>query len=202
MKRSLPLLVFSIANLIGGAALAPPAHGQPKRKESRADAGESCHMATGLAHPWSLAWLPNGDILVRSVPGGCASCVTAGSIRRRSRVCRKCMRCGCRPDGDSAASELRAEQIVYLTYTKDVADNMVATTLARGRFDGKQLLDVKDILVCDPWAGDGGSGARLAWGKDGMLYMTTGASNGNAAQSRAVCAEDPASARRRDPGAR
>jgi hypothetical protein len=41
---------------------------------------------------------------------------------------------------------------------------------------------VKDILVCDAWAGDGGSGAGLAWGRDGMLYMTTGASNGNAAQ--------------------
>ena len=59
---------------------------------------------------------------------------------------------------------------------------MVATTLARGRLDGRQLVDVKDILICDPWAGDGGSGSRLAWGKDGMLYMTTGASNGNAAQ--------------------
>ncbi len=42
-------------------------------------------------------------------------------------------------------------QIVYLTYTKDVADKMVATTLARGRFDGHQLLDVKEILIIDPW---------------------------------------------------
>jgi glucose/arabinose dehydrogenase len=74
---------------------------------------------------------------------------------------------------------------VYLTYTKDVpekGEGQVATTLARGRLEGRQLVDVKDILICDPWAGDGGSGSRLAWGKDGMLYMTTGASNGNAAQ--------------------
>ena len=70
---------------------------------------------------------------------------------------------------------------VYLTYTKDVpekGEGQVATTLARGRLEGKQLVDVKDILICDSWAGDGGSGSRLAWGKDGMLYMTTGASNG------------------------
>jgi glucose/arabinose dehydrogenase len=73
-------------------------------------------------------------------------------------------------------------QSVYLTYTKDITDRLVATTLARGRFDGRQLVDVKDILTCDSWAGDGGSGSRLAFGKDGMLYMTTGASNGNAAQ--------------------
>ncbi len=72
--------------------------------------------------------------------------------------------------------------LVYLTYTKDITDKEVATTLARGRLDGHKLVDVKDILVCDTWAGDGGSGSRLAWGPDGMLYMTTGASNGNAAQ--------------------
>src|SRR6202021_1195984 len=53
-------------------------------------------------------------------------------------------------------------QIVYLTYTKEITDKEAATALARARFDGKQLLDVKDILVCDSWAGDGGSGSRLA----------------------------------------
>ena len=53
-------------------------------------------------------------------------------------------------------------QFVYLTYTKDVGPDMVATTLARGRLQGRQLTDVKDLLICDPWAGDGGSGSRLA----------------------------------------
>jgi glucose/arabinose dehydrogenase len=73
---------------------------------------------------------------------------------------------------------------VYLTYTKNISQEgpVVATTLARGRLEGKALVDVKEILVCDTWMGDGGSGARLAWGRDGMLYMTTGASNGTAAQ--------------------
>src|SRR5262249_22655 len=73
-------------------------------------------------------------------------------------------------------------QIVYLSYTKDVGPDQVATTLARGRLQGKALVDGKDIRICDSWGGDGGSGSRLAFGKDGMLYMTTGASNGNAAQ--------------------
>ncbi len=184
MKRSLPLLLFSCAIFIGGAALAPPAHGQPKGGKKAAPIQvKVVTMATGLVHPWSLAWLPNGDILVTERPGRLR-------ILRDGRL---------DPTPIAGVPKVHAvrlsglmeilphpnfaqNQIVYLTYTKDVADNMVATTLARGRFDGKQLLDVKDLLVCDPWAGDGGSGARLAWGKDGMLYMTTGASNGNAAQ--------------------
>jgi glucose/arabinose dehydrogenase len=73
---------------------------------------------------------------------------------------------------------------VYLTYTKNLKEEgpVVATTLARGRLEGKELVDVKELLECDSWAGDGGSGSRLAWGKDGMLYMTTGASNGPTGQ--------------------
>ncbi len=170
---------------IAGATLATDAHGQPQGKAKKAAPAQVrvVTMASGLAHPWSLAFLPNGDMLVTERPGRLR-------LVRDGRL---------DPEPIAGVPKVHAvrlsglmeilphpnfaqNQIVYLTYTKDVADNMVATTLARARFDGHQLLDVKDILICDPWAGDGGSGSRLAFGKDGMLYMTTGASNGNAAQ--------------------
>ncbi|MEP6961131.1 MAG: PQQ-dependent sugar dehydrogenase [Acidobacteriota bacterium] len=142
-------------------------------------------VASGLNHPWSMAWLPNGDILVtervgkvRLIHDGVLdpepiSGVPAVHAVRLSGLMEVL------PHPNFAQN-----QFVYLTYTKDtnVAKGEVSTTLARGRLVGKALVDVKDLLVCDPWLGDGGSGSRLAWGKDGMLYMTTGASNGNAAQ--------------------
>ena len=184
MKRFLPVVTFSFAIMIAGAALAPQAHGQPKGvKKAPPTKVRVTTMATGLVHPWSLAWLPNGDMLVTERPGrlrilhdGRLDPAPVAGVPKVHAV-RLSGLMEILPHPNYAQN-----QIVYLTYTKDVADNMVATTLARGRFDGKQLLDVKDILVCDPWAGDGGSGARIAWGRDGMLYMTTGASNGNAAQ--------------------
>src|ERR1700689_3932718 len=140
-------------------------------------------MASGLVHPWSVAFLPNGDMLVTERPGRLR-------LVRDGRL---------DPEPIAGVPKVHAvrlsglmeilpppnfarNQIVYLTYTKDVADNMVATTLARARFDGKQLLDVKNNLLCDPWAGDGGSGSRVAFAKDGMIYMTTGTSNGNGAK--------------------
>jgi hypothetical protein len=57
---------------------------------------------------------------------------------------------------------------------------MVATTLARGRLEGRQLVDVKDILICDPWPA---MAVRVParWARWHAL-MTTGASNGNAAR--------------------
>jgi glucose/arabinose dehydrogenase len=184
-QRFLPLLLLSLALFIAGATLATDAHGQPQGKAKKAPPTQVrvVTMASGLSHPWSLAFLPNGDMLVTERNGklhilhdGRLDPEPIAGVPRVHAV---------RLSGLMEIlphPKFAQNQLVYLTYTKDLADNMVATTLARARFDGRQLLDVKDILICDPWAGDGGSGSRLAFGKDGMLYMTTGASNGNAAQ--------------------
>jgi glucose/arabinose dehydrogenase len=185
MRNLLPFLLFSTTIFFAGATLAPNAHGQPQGKAKKAAPTQVrvVTMASSLAHPWSLAFLSNGDMLVTERPGR-LRLVRDGRLESepvtgvpKVHAVRLSGLMEILPHPNFARN-----QIVYLTYTKDVADNMVATTLARARFDGKQLLDVKDILICDPWAGDGGSGSRLAFGKDGMLYMTTGASNGNAAQ--------------------
>jgi glucose/arabinose dehydrogenase len=185
MKSLFSCLVLSFAMFFAGATLAPNAHGQPQGKAKKAAPTQVrvVTMASGLAHPWSVAFLPNGDMLVTERPGR-LRLVRDGRLESepiagvpKVHAVRLSGLMEILPHPNFAQN-----QIVYLTYTKDLADNMVATTLARARFDGKQLLDVKDILICDPWAGDGGSGSRLAFGKDGMLYMTTGASNGNAAQ--------------------
>jgi glucose/arabinose dehydrogenase len=67
-------------------------------------------------------------------------------------------------------------QFVYLTYSKPGEQEGTATTaLARGRFDGKALTDVKDILVAENWNKGGiHFGSKLAFGRDGFLYMTLG----------------------------
>ena len=183
-RVGIPFLLLSLGMLVAVATLTTEVRGQPQGKKKAAPTQvRTVTMATGLWHPWSLAFLPNGDMLVTE---------RNGKLRM--------VRDG-RLDADPIAGvppvhavrlsglmevlphpQFAQNHLVYLTYTKDVADNMVATTLARGRLDGHQLVEVKDLLMCDPWAGDGGSGSRLAFGADGMLYMTTGASNGNAAQ--------------------
>src|SRR5258708_38381590 len=168
------------------ALLATDVQGQPQAKakqKAKQTVVRTTTIATGLWHPWSLAWLPNADMLVterngklrmvrdgRLDPDPLAGVPAVHSVRLSGLM-------EILPHPNFAQNHF-----VYLTYTKDVGPDQVATTLARGRLEGKQLMDVKDILICDSWAGDGGSGSRLAWGPDGMLYMTTGASDGNAAQ--------------------
>jgi glucose/arabinose dehydrogenase len=168
-----------------------PLQAQPQAKDGKAKAKagptriKTTVVAQGLDHPWSVAWLPNGDMLVTERPGrvrlvhdGVLDPTPITGVPKVHAV-RLSGLMEVLPHPNFAQNHY-----VYLTYTKNLKEEgpVVATTLARGRLEGKALVDVKELLECDSWAGDGGSGSRLAWGKDGMLYMTTGASNGTTAQ--------------------
>jgi aldose sugar dehydrogenase len=63
-----------------------------------------------------------------------------------------------------------------------VENDKGAPTLARGRLESGGLADVRDILVTDAYPGTGGLSARIAFGRDGMLYMATGGNVGTVAQ--------------------
>lgn len=192
MLAKLALSAIAAAALVH-IALGPihTVQAQPKEKAKAKGKGagptrfKTTTIATGLNHPWSIAWLPNGDMLVTERPGR-VRLIHDGVLD---------------PTPISGVPPVHAVRLsglmdvlphpnfaqngwVYLTYTKNISQEgpVVATTLARGKLVGNALTDVKELLVCDTWMGDGGSGSRIAWGKDGMLYMTTGASNGNAAQ--------------------
>jgi glucose/arabinose dehydrogenase len=61
-------------------------------------------------------------------------------------------------------------QLVYLTYHKGLPDDKGALALARGRWDGKALRDVRDLFVTQP---DSGTVSRMIFGPDGKIYMST-----------------------------
>ena len=66
---------------------------------------------------------------------------------------------------------------VYLTYTKPTSDAQTTIALSRGHWNGSALTDSRDIFV----AGPGTNGAsRIAFGRDGLLFMTTGGVNNGA----------------------
>jgi aldose sugar dehydrogenase len=142
-------------------------------------------VVTGLSHPWSMAFLPNGDVLVteregrvRLVHGGVLDPAPIDGLPAVHAV---------RLSGlmDVALHpEFENNRLVYLTYTKNVREEPleVSTTLARGRLEGHALVGMQDIFETDTWPGNGGSASRIAFGPDGLLYMTTGASNGPFAQ--------------------
>jgi len=59
-------------------------------------------------------------------------------------------------------------RFIYLSYTKPLDEKRRVIALARGRWDGKALTEMRDIYVTEA-----GGAARLAFGRDGTLYMST-----------------------------
>ena len=65
-------------------------------------------------------------------------------------------------------------RLVYFTYTKPVENGKGTPSLARGRLDGGTLVDVRDLLVPEAYEGNSGLNGRVVFGRDGMVYMSTG----------------------------
>jgi aldose sugar dehydrogenase len=132
-------------------------------------------VAKGLVNPWSIAFLANGDMLVTERPG-------------RLRVVRKGT---LDPEPIAGTPQVWAtgqggllevlphpqfttNNLLYLTYSKP-CEKGATTALLRGKFDGKALTDAKDLFVADNCnTGNPHFGSKLAFGRDGMLYMTIG----------------------------
>jgi glucose/arabinose dehydrogenase len=136
-----------------------------------------------LENPFSLAFLPDGSMLVTERAG-------------RLRIIRKGV-LDPQPIAGLPASrnvgisgepgavhgfmdvvlhpKFADNQFVYLCYTKPLDDKRAATAIARGKWDGKAITGMKDIFVAEEGTGT----SRIAFGKDGMLYMATA---GNGAQ--------------------
>jgi glucose/arabinose dehydrogenase len=64
-----------------------------------------------------------------------------------------------------------ANGYVYLSYSKPITADDTAVAIARGRWDGRALRDTRDVFIA---GAETTGGARLAFGGDGMLYVSAG----------------------------
>ncbi len=161
-------------------------------------------VARGMSAPWSMAWLPNGDMLITQ---------RTGQVRRiRNGVLDPAPVAGVPTVVSAGLSGLydivlhpqfASNQLLYLSYPEPAGPaptpapapapaapaggraggrgaappQQAVLAVARARWDGNALVDVKDIFVGQP--GLGGP-ARMVFGRDGKLYLTTGGVNSGA----------------------
>ena len=134
-------------------------------------------VATGLDHPWGMAFRQNGDILVTERDEGTLRVIRNGQLLERPvpgvpDVYAETQRAGLmdiavHPDDDS---------LVYLTYSKAVerdGETGATVALARGRLDAGALTEVRDIFVADG-VDRGVAASRIIFAPDGTLFMTVG----------------------------
>jgi aldose sugar dehydrogenase len=134
-------------------------------------------VTRGLQHPWSLAFLPDGGMLVTEREGR-LRLVRDGELHPEPIA---------GVPGDLRASgqgglldvvldpAFAANGLVYLSYAAGRGDGAQTLRVARGRLEGHGLVDVATIFTAEPWSGGGRHfGSRLAFGADGLLYVTMG----------------------------
>lgn len=132
-------------------------------------------VVDGLEHPWGMAFLPDGSILVTERPG-------------RLRLVRNGV---LEPEPIAGVPEVWARgqgglldvalhpdfernRLVYLSYSKP-GPNGATTAVARGRLVDGRLEDVEDIFVADAWTNRGQHfGSRLVFDGKGHLFISVG----------------------------
>ena len=139
-------------------------------------------VTKGLSHPWSVAFLPGGDMLITERVGRLRlvrnGVLQPEPVKGTPKVVSISTMAGLM---DIALHPRFAEnKWIYISYHKPVgmgksADGkdfpLASNSILRGTWDGNQLTDVRDIFVADDVDMEM---SRIAFGQDGMLYMTIG----------------------------
>ena len=134
-------------------------------------------LAKGLVHPWSVEPLPGGDLLVTERPGRMRIVSAAGQVGEPIAGLPKVDARGQGGLLDVALSpKFATDRTVFWSYSEP-REGGNATSVARGALsaDRTKLEDVKVIFRALPtYNGVLHFGSRLAFGPDGMLYITLG----------------------------
>ena len=132
-------------------------------------------IAEGLESPWSMVFLPGGDILVTERPGRLRRISNgklqdepiAGAPEVQYRNHSGLLDVALHPNFES-------NKWIYLAYSK-AGERGGTTAVLRARLAGNRLVDARDIFVADAWIASGlNVGGRVVFDKNGMLYASVG----------------------------
>ncbi len=134
-------------------------------------------LAKGLENPWSVEPLPGGDLLITEKPGRMRVVTAAGAMGQPLGGVPKVDARGQGGLLDVALSPtFESDRTIFWSYSEP-REGGNATSVARGVLsaDRRQVEQVRVIFRAMPtYDGTMHYGSRLAFGPDGMLYVTLG----------------------------
>ena len=171
------MAVSSFRRVVGLAALAAlaPAAVTAQEFPSRQGRIRVVTVARGLEHPWGLAFLPDGRMLVTERPG------RVRLVERDGRLSPPLV--GVPPvwaRGQGGlldvvlAPDFAQSRILFLSYAEPDGGD-AGTAVARARLGAAGLENVTVIFRQEPKVSSGVHfGSRLVFARDGLLFITTG----------------------------
>lgn len=129
----------------------------------------------GLEHPWGLAFLPDGRMLVTERPGRLRLVSQGGWLSEPISGVPEVFVQGQGGLLDVALDpDFAANHLIYLSYAEPGAGG-ASTAVARARLEGNSLKALKVIFRQQPKVRGGAHfGSRLVFARDGTLFITLG----------------------------
>jgi aldose sugar dehydrogenase len=133
-------------------------------------------VARGLEHPWALAFLPDGRMLVTERPGRVRVVEPDGRLSAPLTGVPAVLARGQGGLLDVALDPRFADnRLVYLSYAEPGEGRTAGTAVARGRLGDGRFEDVQVIYRQQPKVeGANHFGSRLVFARDGTLFVTQG----------------------------
>ena len=167
-----PMALGAVALVLSAVT---PVHGQSPVYRTALHDFQLVTVADGLITPWSMAFLPDGDMLITERPG-------------RLRIVRDGHLLDDPVEGVPAVlaqgqgglfdvlphPDFESNRLLYLSFSKPIGDGSEATTaVVRGRFENDRLTNVEEIFAAES-RGRGHYGGRIVFDHDGYLFITVG----------------------------
>lgn len=159
-------------------APATPTNGSTEVSSAPASTAQGFRQTTiveGLERPWSMAWLPDGTMLITEKAGR-LRIVRNGKLEPTPIAGVPQVMSSSQGGLLDVAVHPRftENQFIYLTYAHGTQESN-RTRVARARFDGKALRDLRVIFeVSQTKSGGQHFGSRIAWLPDGTMLVAIG----------------------------
>ena len=132
-------------------------------------------VVEGMVQPWSMAFLPGGDMLITERPGRLRILRNGKLLPQPVEGVPQVF------TGNSQAGLLEValhpnfaeNRMLYLTFSKAQADKQSTTALVRGRFENDRLTNVEPLFESVS-RGRGHYGGKIAFDGNGFLFLTLG----------------------------